>query len=259
MSGENSCFSRFLVKFVEVSAAGLATAISAYALAHLGGLLSSSPTPPSAPATAVQVNPIASEPAEGLRAKPTSPAAAAAVNKQSPAPQQDTDATVAQPARKAAKDAKALPPRKHTKTDTSVAEKEPRGQPSAEALARAALANVDANRPAPSDAPIEPGLADTRSAPVDMPVDIQPRRADVPPRQADVGPPPPIMAVPSRAPGVEAAPHALDIQSPPVVQSSPVAPVDIQPRPVVGVEAPPRTSEIPRPPMPVGTASPEIK
>jgi hypothetical protein len=70
-----------------------------------------------------------------------------------------------------------LPPRKHTKTDTSVAEKEPRGQPSAEALARAALANVDANRPAPSDAPIEPGLADARSAPVDVPVDIQPRRA----------------------------------------------------------------------------------
>jgi hypothetical protein len=247
MSGENSCFSRFLVKFVEVSAAGLATAISAYALAHLGGLLSSSPTPPSAPATAVQV--------EGLRAKPTPPAAAAAVNKQSPAPQQDTDATAAQPARKAAKDAKALPPRKHTKPDTSVVEKEPPGQTSAEALARAAIANVDANRPAPNDAPIEPGLADTRSAPVD----IQPRRADVPPRQADVGPPPPIIAVPSRAPGVEAAPHALDIQSPPVVQSSPVAPVDIQPRPIVGVNPLPPTSEIPRPPMPVGTASPEIK
>jgi hypothetical protein len=86
MSGENSCSSRFLVKFVEVSAAGLATAISAYALAHLGGLLSSSPTPPSAPATTVQVSPIASEAAEGLRAKPTPPAAAAAVNKQSPAP-----------------------------------------------------------------------------------------------------------------------------------------------------------------------------
>jgi len=256
MSGENSCFSRFLVKFVEVSAAGLATAISAYLLAHFGGLLSSSPTPASAPAqTAVQVGPTASEVAGSLHAQPTPPAAAAAVNKQSPTPQQDTDAPVTQPARKAVKDAKALPPRKHTKTDTSVAEKEPRGQTSAEALARAALANVDANRPAPSDAPIEPGLADTRPAPVD----IQPRRADVPPRQADVGAPPPIIAVPSRAPGVEAAPHSLDIQSPPVVQSSPVAPVDIQPRPVVGVEAPPRTSEIPRPPMPVGTASPEIK
>jgi hypothetical protein len=187
-----------------------------------------------------------------LRAKPTPPAAAAAVNKQGPAQQQDTDATVAQPARKAAKDAKALPPRKHTKTDTSVAEKEPRGQTSAEALARAALANVDANRPAPNDALIELGLADTRSAPVD----VQPRRADVPSRQADVGPPPPV-AGPPRAPGIEAAPHPLDVQSPPVVQSSPVAPVDIQPRPVVGVDPPPRTSEIPRPPMPVGTASPE--
>jgi len=253
MSGENSCFSRFLVKFVEVSAAGLATAISAYALAHLGGLLPSS-TPTSAPATAVQVSPTASEVAEGLRAKPAPPAAAAAVNKQSPAPQQDTDAIIAQPARKAAKDAKALPPRKHTKTDTSVAEKEPRGQTSAEALARAALANVDANRPAPNDALIEPGLADTRSAPVD----VQPRRADVPPRQADVGPPPPV-AVPPRAPGIEAAPYPLDVQSPPVVQSSPVAPVDIQPRPVVGLDPPPRTSEIPRPPMPVGTAAPEIK
>jgi hypothetical protein len=252
MSGENSCFSRFLVKFVEVSAAGLATAISAYALAHLGGLLSSSSTPPSAPATAVQVNAIASEPAEGLRAKPTPPAASAAVNKQSPAPQQDTDATAA---RKAAKDAKALPPRRHTKPDTSVAEKEPPGQTSAEALARAALANVDANRPASNDAPIEPGLADTRSAPVDT----RPRRADVPPRQADVGPLLPITPVPSRAPGVEAAPPTLDIQSPAVVQSSPVAPVGIQPRPVVGVDAPPPTSEIPRPPMPVGTASPEVK
>jgi hypothetical protein len=255
MSGENSCFSRFLVKFVEVSAAGLATAISAYALAHLGGLLSSSPTPTSAPATAVQVSPTASEVAEGLRAKPTPPpASAAAVNKQNPAPQQDTDATVAQPARNAAKDAKALPPRKHTKPHTSVAEKEPHGQTSAEALARAALANVDANRPTPNDALIEPGLADTRSAPVD----IQPRRADVPPRQADVGPPTPV-AVPPRAPGIEAAPYPLEVQSPPVVQSSPVAPVDIQPRPVVGVDPPPRTSEIPRPPMPVGTASPEIK
>jgi hypothetical protein len=241
MSGENSCFSRFLVKFVEVSAAGLATAISAYALAHLGGFLSSSPTATSAPATAVQVTPISSEAAEGLRAKPAPPAAAAAVNNQSPAPQQDTDAIVAQPARKAAK---ALPPRKHTKTDTSVAEKEPRGQTSAEALARAALANVDANRPTPNGAPIEPGLADISSAPVDIP----PRGSDVPPRQADVEAPPQI-AVPPRGPGIEAAQHPLDVRSPLVVQSSPVTPVEIQPRPVVGIDPPPRTSEIPRPPM----------
>src|SRR5258708_14587615 len=168
MSGENSCFSRFLVKFVEVSAAGLATAISAYALAHLGGLLPSSTTPTSAPATAVQVSPTAGEAAEGLRANPPPPAAAGAVNKQSPAQQQDTDATVAQPARKAAKDAKALPPRKHTKTDTSVAEKEPRGQTSAEALARAALPNFDPNRPAPNHPLIPPELADHLASPVHL-------------------------------------------------------------------------------------------
>src|SRR2546430_9376049 len=152
MSGENSYLSRFFVKFVEVGAAGLATAISAYVLAHLGGLFSSSPTPASAPAqTAVQVGPPASEVAGSLRAQPTPPAAAAAVNKQSPAPQQDTDAPVAQPARKAVKDAKTLPSRKHTKTDASMAEKEPRGQKSLEALARAALAKGDANRPASND------------------------------------------------------------------------------------------------------------
>src|SRR5262249_546922 len=289
----------------EVSAAGLATAISAYALAHFGGLLSSSPSAPAQ--TAVQVGPTASEVAGSLRAQPTPPAAAAAVNKQSPAP--DTDAPVAQPARKAGKggkDEKGWRASKHTKTDASVAEKEPRGQKSAEALARAALANVDANRPAPNDAPIEPGLADTRSAPVD----VQPHRANLPPRQADVGPQP--VAVPPRAPPASPA----DVQPQPVetspaigadlqprspdVRPSPVAPVDIQPRPVTAADPlPPRadppleisaphppptaeqdkdvfsdlkripdllrpdppapTGETPRPPMPVGTASPEIK
>ena len=283
-----------------------------YALAHFGGLLSSSPTPASAPAqTAVQVGPTASEVAGSLRGEPAPPAAAAAVNKQSPAPQQDTDAPVAQPARKAVKDAKALPPRQRTKTDTSVAEKEPRGQKSAEALARAALANVDANRPAPNDARIEPGLTDTPSAPVE----VHPPQANVQPRHADVGPPQPVV-VPPHAAGIETAPHAADVQLQPVetspatganlqphspdVRSSPVAPVDIQRRPVTGADPlPPRTdppleigapqqpptadrdkgvfsalkripdllrpdppaptSETPRPPMPVGTASPEIR
>jgi hypothetical protein len=309
MSGENSYLSRFFVKFVEVSAAGLATAISAYALAHFGGLLSSSPTPASAPAqTAVQAGPTASEVAGSLHAQPTPPAAAAAVKQQSPAPV--NDAPVAQPARKAVKDAKALPPHKPTKTDTSVAEKEPQGQKSAEALARAALANVDANRPAPNDALIGPGLTDTPA-----PADIQSRPANVAPRQADVGPPQPV-AAPPRAGGIEVAPHAADVQPQPVeispatgtnlqpgvrdVRPHPVTPVDIQSRPVAAVDPrspradppleisapqqsptadqdkgvfsalkripdllrpdpPAPNDETPRPPMPVGTASPEIK
>jgi len=252
MSGKVSYLSRFFVKFVEISAAGLASAICAYLLAHFGGLLSS-PTPASAPALpAVQASPTANEVAESLRAKPTPPAAAAAVNEQRPAPQQDTNASVAQPALKGVKDAKALP-RKHTKTDMSVAEKEPGGQKSAEALARAALANVDANRPAPVDALIAPDLTDTRSAPVE----VHPRRANVPPRQDDVGPPQAV-AVPPHAAGVESAPHAVDVQLQPLetspatgadlqprspdVRSRPVAPVDIQRRPATGADPlPPRT------------------
>jgi type IV secretory pathway VirB10-like protein len=129
MSGEVSYLSRFFVKFVEVIAAGVATAISAYLLAHFGGLLPPTSTPVSAPApTAVQVGPTPSEVAESRRAQPTPPVAAAVVNEQRPAPQQDTDAPVAQPALKPVKDAKALPPRKRTKTDTSVSEKERRAQ-----------------------------------------------------------------------------------------------------------------------------------
>ena len=48
MSGEVPYLSRFFVKFVEVIAAGVATAISAYLLAHFGGLL----PPPAAPVSA---------------------------------------------------------------------------------------------------------------------------------------------------------------------------------------------------------------
>jgi putative tryptophan/tyrosine transport system substrate-binding protein len=68
-----------------------------------------------------------------------------------------------------------------------------------EVLTRAALANIDANRPGPADALIAPGLTDTRSAPVD----VQPRPANMPPRQADVGPRP--VDVPPRAASIEAA------------------------------------------------------
>ena len=294
MSGENSYFSRFFVKFVEVSAAGLASAICAYLLAHFGGLL-----PAPAPATAVQVGPVASETPESRRAQP-SPSV-----EQRSAPQRDTDAAVAQPALKSVKDAKGVPPRKRTKPDTSVTEKEPH-QKSAEALARAALANVDANRPAPPDATVRPDLTDT-------PADIESRRANVPQRQA-VGPPQPV-AAPPRAGGMEVAPHAADVQPQPVeispatggnlqpgardVRPDRVPPVDIQSRPVAAVDSrspradPPREISAPeqpptadqdkgvfpalkripdllrpdpaastetlRPPMPVGTSSPEIK
>ena len=201
-------------------------------------------------------------------------------------PQKDTDAPAAQLAPNGGKEAKTLPLRKHTKTDTSVAEKEPRGQKSVEVLTRAALANIDANRPAPVDAPIGSGLNDTRAR-VDS---IQPRQASVPPRQAEVGPRP--VDVPPSPAAINAAQPAVDAQPQPV-QPRPAAGTNLQPgSPEVRASVDPQpssaapqpasadldedvfsalkripdllrpdpptaTGEAPRPPMPVGTASPE--
>jgi hypothetical protein len=160
----------------------------------------------------------------GSAAQPTLPVAAAAA-KEHPAPRQDApEAKLA----KAGKDAKVLPP--HTKTDTDVAEKEPPSQKSAEALVRAALANVDAKDP--GDAVIGPGITDTRSAPVDA----QLRQANVPPRQADVGSR--RVDVPPLTAAIKAPPHAAgaDLRPPSPVQSTPVTSVDIEPRPVAAVD-----------------------
>jgi hypothetical protein len=243
MSGEVSYFSRFFVKFVEIIAAGLASAISAYLLAHFAGLLSS-PTPPSQLAlTTGQVGPAAS----GVTAQPTPPVAAAAANEH-PAPQ---DAAEPKLVPKASKDANVLSPRKHPKTDTDVAEKEARSQKSAKALVRAALANVDAK--APADVVIGPGTTDTRSAPVDA----QPRQANMPLRQADVGPRP--VDVPPLVAAIKTPANAAggDMQPPsPDVRSSPVTSVEIEPRPVAAVgpllpsASPPLEKAAPQPPPP---------
>jgi len=121
MSGEVPYFSRFLVKFVEIIAAGFASAISAYLLAHFGGVLLSYPTPASAPVT-----PTASLLADSVRAQPIPLLAVAPVNERRAVPQKDIDAPAVQPAANAGKEAKTLPLRKHAKTATSVAEKGPR-------------------------------------------------------------------------------------------------------------------------------------
>jgi hypothetical protein len=207
------------------------------------------------------------------------------LNERRTVPQKDTDAPAAQLTPNGGKEAKTLPLRKHTKTDTSVAEKEPRVQKSVEVLTRAALANIDANRPAPVDAPIGPGLNHTY-APVDG---TQPRQASVPPRQADVGPRP--VEIPSRAAAIAAQPAAkaqpqpvqprpatgtnLQPGSPEVRASVDPQPSSAAPQPasadldedvfsalkripdLLRPDPPTATGEAPRPPMPVGTASPE--
>ena len=189
MSGEY--FSRFFVKFAEIIGAGLASAVFAYGLAHFGGIRASSSTP-TAPAVApspgiVQVDPAASELATSLHYPVTPPVAAGAASEPRPAAQ-DSDASVAQAASKGVKDVKTTRPRQHTKTDIGTGEKKSPGQRSAESLARAALANVDASTPAPAEAPVAPGMTDTRPAPADLP----PRQADVQSRSVDFPPRPPM-------------------------------------------------------------------
>ncbi len=276
MSGEVSYFSRFFVKFVEIIAAGFASAISAYLLAHFAGLLSS-PTPPSQQTlTAVQIGPNPS----GIAAQPTPPAAAAATGEH-PAPQDSSEVKLVPKT-----GAKVLPPRKHTKTDTSVGAKEPHNRKSAEEQVRAALANVDANRRVPSDAVIGPDLTDTRSVPVDdapprqasvpsqqlgvlpRPVDVPPRRASEPAPNAGNVLPQPVQPPP--APGADLRPRSPEIRT----TSPSVSPVASHPMPaadqdkdvlsalkripnLLRPDPSGTTGEPPRPPMPVETALPE--
>jgi hypothetical protein len=213
MSGEVSYFSRFFGKFVEIIAAGLASAICAYLLAHFGGLLSS-PTPAFAPESAVIQGPIAS----GVVGQPTPSLAGAAADEH---PVTQRDAPEAKLAPKAGKETKASPPRKQ-KIDTTATE-EPRSEKSAEALVRDALANVDAKHP-PTDAPGGSGLIDTPSVPV-----VPPGQGIVPPQQPDVGPRP--VEVPSR-PAVEAVPlpdvPVQPVQSRPALSADPPRSPDIQ-------------------------------
>jgi hypothetical protein len=271
MSGKLSYFSRFFGKFVEIIAAGLASAICAYLLAHFGGLLSS-PTPASAPTSeAVQVGPTAG----GVAGQPTPPIAAA-VGDEHPAIQRD--APEAKLAPKAGKEAKPLPPRKQ-KIDTTATE-EPRSEKSAEALVRDALANVDAKR-APADAPRGSGLTETPSVPVD---NLPPRQAIVPlqhpdvrPRPVEVPPRPAVEAVPypdvpmqpvqsPQAPSTDLPPRSPDIRATPPSASPPLETAAPQPSPadrdndvfsaltripLLRPGPPAVNGEPPRPPMPV--------
>src|SRR5215471_20773468 len=93
VSAEVSYFSRLLVKFIEIIAAGLATAVSGYLIAHLSGALTS---PAPIPAAAVnQVAPSTSVPSS-LPLQPNSPVSLE-TNRQPPVPQQVNAPPVAQP------------------------------------------------------------------------------------------------------------------------------------------------------------------
>jgi hypothetical protein len=251
---EASYLSRFFAKFTEIIAAGLATAMCAYLISYLGvggPLSSASPAP-----AAVSVAPTAaSEVAASLPAQPAppvaaSPQAASAVDDQRRVPQPVTDAPPAQPVRKAEKAAMAVPGPKDIKIGTSMA----RSEKSVEALARAALANVDADRPALADAPNHRRVSIGTGSAGSAAVEVQQRPADVPPRQADIPPPPAAFEAPPRR-VVAVAPPPPNAGSPPEIAA-------LQPEPradqhkglfsFIKRGAPSFAGEAPRPPMPVG-------
>ena len=247
---EDSYISRFFVKFVEILAAGFATACSAYVISQLvGPLPATTPTPPAVEARMTQ---------------PVQPVLPVAGVDERPAPRPMTDAAAAPSAPKAARVATSGPPApasasKDIKTGTSVA----RGEKSAEALARAALANLDADRPVPAEAPIR-RAATPAVAPS---VELVPRPIDLPPpRPADMPPPPAAAEAPPRhAADVDALPPnagtayeiAAPASEPPAGESRGLFAL---PKRMLGLLRPGTPSlagEAPRPPMPVGTVAPE--
>ena len=242
MSGDVSVLSRFTVKFVEIIAAGLATAASGYLIAHLSGALSS---PVSGPAQVViQAAPNTSPPAQS-----PSPISGD-LGEQHTAAKQEAASPVQQPARPAAKIAL---PRKHTETATSAAESK-RDQESLAARVRDALANVDASRTGLAAAPTRDVRLDPASPA------SQPQSPDDLSRGAVTGAAPPstgeLRSVPAQP--AQSNPLTVETQSRPAVQPSPLPPAETETGIVSTLEHvlrhdPLAGSEgVPRPPMPVG-------
>jgi hypothetical protein len=247
MSDDGSVFSRFLIKFVEIVAAGLATAVSGYLLAHLTGALSSPVPVPAQPV--VQAAPNATAPAEPPSANSGDLSEQHAATKEVVSPPQ-------QPVRPAST-AKIALPRKHTEAAPSAAENK-RDQESLAARVRDALANVDANRtshpamPAHGDGGLN--LGGPASQPQSSP-DTSRRAVTVaaPPSTGEVKTVPPQPSQPDPLITVE-------IPSRPVatVQPSPTPPAETETGIVSTLEHMLRhdplagSEEAPRPPMPVG-------
>ena len=238
MAGKGSYFSRFFVKLVEIMAAAVATAVSGYFVAHLSGYLPPQmsaflPSQMRGPVPAVvESAPNQSTAPKSVPAPPVPAAAAADPGEQRAAPQQDSGAPAAK------KSAKAVPARKSAKTEANAVETKPReaadskpreadDKESVEARVRAALANVDANRPAP---------AATLPRPADVPTPNA--TGALPPRAADLGPQPAPQPAPQAAlapPSGQTAPiPPAAVQAP--VQAAPVQPAPTQPDPLTSVE-----------------------
>jgi hypothetical protein len=284
--GETSFISRFTLKFVEIVAAGVATAVSGYIVAHLSGFF-----PGPAP-TAVQVPTVQAAPsvnaANNPNAQPITPVSIDSDARRL-APQPDlkpaaippvrATADVA-PARKPMAVEKPIPLEKPVAAETSqpetkphdAAETKPRSAESFEAQVRAALAKGESAKPVPvvpshqaaipADLPHAPPAAETQprqTDPATGAIPVTPRAADAAPPQA------PVLAEPPAAVDVKSLPVA-GVDSAPAPEPAQQAQAEAQPvgndffsaiKHIPDFLSPESHQQVPadkapRPPMPVG-------
>ena len=237
-----SLTSRFALKFVEIVAAGLATAASGYLIAHLSGILSA---PDAAVTTVVDGSMVSGQPPQ-----PVAPTGAETTQERL-VPQQEADAPRAVgPTRRIVNITKTQPAGKHIEKPVKGADGT-RDENSLAAQVRAALANADARRIEPLDNSL-PGNFARQGAAIEQPPPLR-ARSD----------PAAISAAPTAAPELRPAlppvganPPAAVETTPPVIQS-PTASVNqtgvlstleqmLRHDPVANAD------EAPRPPMPIG-------
>jgi hypothetical protein len=254
VSAEVSYFSRFWVKFIEIIAAGLATAVSGYLIAHLSGALSS---PAPTPAAAVNQVPPSTSMLSSLPLQPNPPVSFD-TNKPPTAPQQKVNAPpIVEPRQTTADTTKVEPSRKRVENATTAAESSNQRKPLL-ARVRAALANVDARR---TDDPLEGGAPRPADVTQPSPAMAQPRPIPAPPAITT----PPITA-PAALPLIPSEVRSVPTQDTPV-NPNPLPRVEVTSRPVA--ESPGPSTEMspleqrlrqdpligtvdpPRPPMPV--------
>ncbi len=285
MPGETSFISRFTLKFVEIVAAGVATAVSGYIVAHLSGFF------PGPASTAVQVPTLQAAPSMSAaignpNARPTTPASID-TDARRLAPQPDLKAAAIPPARVTA-DVAPLPARKPVAAETSApetkphdtaetkprdaAEAKPRSPESFEAQIRAALAKGESAKPVsvvpshqaaiPADLPHAPPAAEMQPRQTDTAtgaIPATPRAADAAPQQA------PVLAEPPAAVEIKSLPVA-GVDSAPAPEPAPQAQAEAQPTgndffsaikripDFLSPDSHPQVpaDQAPRPPMPVG-------
>jgi hypothetical protein len=233
VTSEGSFLSRLTIRFLEIFAAGLATAVSGYLIAHFGGYLAA-PTP----AAVVQQPAAIQQGAQSGSAPPvvkeTPPAAA--VSQSNMADQRPSSNGAGAKGRDTGHDA-GRDTARDTARDTS--ETKPReavrspAVPSFEARMRAALEKAGPN-PASSEAPRHQA-----AAPVDAlsrPSNTAPRPVDAPTGSIANAPPPDDSA--SRAPvaPLPSAPAENTAAQSPAIALPPPATVEIKSQPVASVD-----------------------